>query len=259
MTIAVTGPIRFSDVNTELSFTTTSTRSLASAQVRNLAGVITGQIRMSDLRGKNLRGAQFITTSTTYTVPAGYTQLRMLLVSAGGSTGVGAGAGGGGGGGIATTSSFSVQGGDALTVTIGQGVWPGRGGATSVSNPRTGITVTARQGFQGATAIALKGGQGGASFDENSATYAGGGGAQGPYGGGGGGAGAVGFPATTATVGLGAPARAVVLNSTQTVYLSPGGAGVGLTTPVGAAITTNVGAGASAVGQAGGAGVVIIY
>jgi hypothetical protein len=69
----------------------------------------------------------------------------------------------------------------------------------------------------------------------------------------------VGFPATTATVGLGAPARAVVLNSTQTVYLSPGGAGVGLTTPGGAAITTNVGAGASSVGQAGGAGVVIIY
>jgi len=259
MTIAVTGPIRFSDVNTELAFGAATTRSLASAAVRNLAGVLTGQIRMSDLRGRNLRGAEFITATTTYTVPAGYTQLRMLLVSAGGSTGVGPGAGGGGGGGIATTSSFGVQGGDALTITIGQGVWPGRGGATSVFNPRTGTTVSARQGFQGATAIATKGGQGGASFDELSATYAGGGGAVGPYGGGGGGSGNVGLPATTSSVGGGAAARAVVLNSTQTVYLSPGGSGVGLTAPASVPITTNVGAGASAVGQAGGAGVVIIY
>ena len=211
MTIAVTGPIRFSNVNTELAFGTTTTRSLASAAVRNLAGVLTGQIRMSDLRGKNLRGAIFITTSSIYTVPAGTTQLRMLLVSAGGSTGVGAGAGGGGGGGIATTSSFSVQAGDAVAITIGQGVWPGRGGATSVSNSRTGITVVARQGFQGATAIALKGGQGGASFDELSATYAGGVGARGPYGGGGGGAGNVGFPASTSSVGQAGGAGMVII------------------------------------------------
>jgi hypothetical protein len=259
MTTPVTGPISMSQVRQELG--RTGSINMLNAAVRSLAGVFTGQIRMSDLRGKNLRGAEFITSSTTYTVPAGYTQLRMLLVSAGGSTGLGAGAGGGGGGGVATTSSFLVQAGDQLIMTVGEGSWPGRGGATSVFNPRTGITVSARQGFQGATAIALRGGQGGASFDEAAATYAGGVGAQGPYGGGGGGAGAVGFPASTSSVGLGAPARSVQLNTTQTVYLSPGGSGIGPILPCApaAAITSNVGAGASYVGQRGGAGVIIIY
>jgi hypothetical protein len=248
-----------SDVNLELASSSTLTIRLAQANVRDLANISSGQIRMSDLRGKNLRGALFITTSSIYTVPAGRSQLRMILVSAGGSTGAGAGSGGGGGGGIATTSSFAVQGGDQLTVTIGQGVWPGRGGSTSVFNPRTGQTVLARPGFQGANAVSLTGGRGGASFDENNTTYAGGAGAPGPYGGGGGGAGGVGYPASNIHSGLGASPRAMVLNSTQTVYLSPGGDGIGLTTPSGPVITSNIGAGAGYVGQAGGAGVVILY
>jgi hypothetical protein len=219
---------------------------------------------MSQLRGKSLRGAQFITTSQTYTVPANYTQLRMILVSAGGGTGVGAGAGGGGGGGIVTTTSFRVQGGDALAIVIGQGAAHARGGATSVTNSRTAEVIAARQGFAGVSAVGLVGGRGGASFDEFNGTYAGGAGAggpgtTGPYGGGGAGAGTVGMMATTSTVGTGAPARIVALNTTQTVYLSPGGAGVGPIPVTGTVILTNVGEGASYLDQAGGAGVVIIY
>lgn len=257
MSLPLTGPLRLGQVLTELG--QTGAVSLASGGSRSLAGTLTGPISMSQLRGKSLRGAQFITSSTVYTVPANFTQLRILLVSGGSSTGVGAGSGGGAGGSIATTSSFAVMGGDQLIITVGEGSAAGPGGASSVTNPRTGQAITTRNNFAGQRAVGSIGARGGATFDEISTTLAGGVGAQGLYGGGGAGAGLVGSPATTSSVGGGAAARAVVLNSTQTVYLSPGGSGVGPVVTQGPVIISSVGAGASHVGQAGGAGVVIIY
>lgn len=260
MTLPSTGTIRLSQVNTELGRTTSTQINMGLGLVRSLAQRLTGMIRMSDLLGKSLRGAEFFTTSTQYTVPVGTTQIRALIISGGGSTGVGAGAGGGGGGGIAFTASFAVLPGDVIDIRVGLGGWRGRGGVSSIENFRTGAMTAARPGFQGTSAVGSTiFGVGGASFNEVGNTLQGGVGVF-QYGGGGGGAGSVGGAASAGVMGLGAPARTWTLNSTQTVFISPGGRGVGpVAQTTATVITTNVGAGASWTDQAGGAGAVIFY
>ena len=260
MTLPSTGTIRLSQVNTELSFTTSTQINMGSSLVRQLASKLTGAIRMSDLLGKSLRGAQFFTTSTQYTVPSGTTSIRALIISGGGSTGVGVGAGGGGGGGIAFTASFAVLPGDVIDIRVGLGGWRGRGGSSSIENFRTGAQTAARPGFQGQSAVGTTVfGIGGASFNEVGNTLQGGSGIF-QYGGGGAGAGGVGGAASTGTVGVGAPSRAWILNSTQTVFISGGGRGVGpVAQTTATVITSNVGEGASWTDQAGGAGAVIFY
>jgi hypothetical protein len=61
MTLPTTGPISLANVNVELGLSSTATISLNQTNVRTLAGIASGTISMSDLRGK---------TNVTFT-PAG--------------------------------------------------------------------------------------------------------------------------------------------------------------------------------------------
>lgn len=53
MALPSTGPISFSQINTEIKRTSTNTLSLNDATVRSLAGKASGKISMADLRGKS--------------------------------------------------------------------------------------------------------------------------------------------------------------------------------------------------------------
>lgn len=53
MALPSTGPISLANVNVELGFSSTATISLNQTSVRTLAGVASGAISMSDLRGKS--------------------------------------------------------------------------------------------------------------------------------------------------------------------------------------------------------------
>jgi len=257
MTISLTGPLRLSEVNTEIGAGANTQINLGGANTRLLAGIAApGQIRMSDLRGKSLRGAQYFTATTVYTVSAGVTFLRWILVGAGGAAGAALGSGGGGGGQVINTGSFAVLGGDTVTISVGVGSST-RGGNTSVTNSRTGVSVTARGGFAGYSPSSGKGGQGGISFSSLNDTLYGGAGAAGPLGGGGAGATGLGTSAAGTTPGAGAASLLVQINNTQSVYVSPGGDGIGINTWT----TTQAlyGAGSSELGQVGRSGVVILY
>ena len=254
MTINTTGPITLSSVNLEIGAATTASISLGGVNARTLAGIAApGPISMSNLRGRNLRGAEYFTATTVYTVSTGVTFLRWIVVAAGGAAGPVSGSGGGGGGQVVTTSSFSVQGGDTVNIVVGVGTST-RGGNSSVTNTRTGLTVTARGGYAGYAPVGSLGGAGGISFSPESSTQYGGAGAAGPAGGGGAGPGALGTSAVEDTPGLGAAPLLVQINTTQSVYLSPGGAGVGTT-----ATSHLSGAGSSELGLVGVKGVVILY
>ena len=257
MTINTTGPITLSSVNTEVGAATTASISLGGANARLLAGIAApGAIRMSDLRGKNLRAAEYFTATTSLTVASGVTFLRFILAGAGGAAGAVLGSGGGGGGQVVTTSSFSVQGGDVVAISVGVGTST-RGGATSVTNSRTGVSVAARGGYAGSRPTCVAGGSGGISFNSLNGTQYGGAGAAGPIGGGGAGPAGLGSSAGGSTPGAGAVPLFVQINSTQSVYLSPGGAGIGSS---GWSTTQPLyGAGSSELGGVGGTGVVILY
>jgi hypothetical protein len=258
MTINTTGPITLSSVNAEVGAATTASISLGGANARLLAGIASpGAIRMSDLRGKNLRSAEYFTATTSYTVASGVTFLRFIVVGAGGAAGAVAGSGGGGGGQVITTSSFSVQGGDVVAISVGVGTTT-RGGNSSVANSRTGVSVVARGGYAGnRPTCAGVGGSGGISFNATNGTQYGGAGAAGLVGGGGAGPAGLGSSAQGSTPGAGAAALFVQINTTQTVYLSPGGTGIG---PLGGGTTSALyGAGAGDLGSVGRSGVVILY
>jgi len=258
MTINTTGPITLSSVNQEVGAATTASVSLGGVNARLLAGIASpGPIRMSDLRGRNLRAAEYFTATTVYTVASGVTFLRWIVVGAGGAAGAALGSGGGGGGQVVTTSSFAVQGGDVINIAVGVGT-SSRGGNTSVTNSRTGVTVAARGGYTGYAPVGLVGGAGGISFTSQNGTQYGGAGASGPVGGGGAGPGALGSSASGSTPGVGAPALFVQINSTQTVSLSPGGAGLGAAGTV-TATSRLYGAGSSELAGMGRDGVVILY
>ena len=258
MTINTTGPITLSSVNAEVGAATTASISLGGANARLLAGIAApGAIRMSDLRGKNLRSAEYFTATTSLTVASGVTFLRFIVVGAGGAAGAAVGSGGGGGGQVITTSSFSVQGGDVVAISVGAGTTT-RGGNSSVANSRTGVSVAARGGYAGSRPTCVAGGSGGISFNSLNGTQYGGAGAAGPIGGGGAGPAGLGSSASGSTPGAGAAALFVQINSTQSVYLSPGGAGLGAAGTV-TATSPLYGAGSSELGGVGGTGVVILY
>lgn len=254
MTINTTGPITLSSVNAEIGAGATASISLGGANARLLAGIAApGPIRMSDLRGKNLRSAEYFTATTSYTVSSGVTFLRFIVVGAGGAAGAVVGSGGGGGGQVVTTSSFSVQGGDVINIAVGVGT-SSRGGNSSVTNTRTGVAVSARGGYAGYAPVGSIGGAGGISFTPTNSTQYGGAGAEGLLGGGGAGPGALGSSAVDPDPGRGAGALFVQINTTQSVYLSPGGDGIGL------GVTQSLyGAGSSELGHVGASGVVILY
>lgn len=118
-----------------------------------------------------------VLTSTTYwTIPAGVTRIRVTAIGGGGGGGSGAngtftGAPGGGGGGTAI-KIWTVVPGQQFYVTIGAGgtgsnalgIDGGTGGATSVLNTTTGVTITGFGG-QGSSSTFLPGftGSGGAA------------------------------------------------------------------------------------------------
>ena len=259
MTLPTTGSISLSSVDLELGQTANTTINMGSSLVRELAGITSGPIRMSDLRGRNSRGALYITSSTTYIVPANTIRLRAILVGAGGASGLYPGSGGGAGGQVYTTSSFEVVPGDAVTVVVGVGTTT-RGRVTSITNPRTGITVSARGGYAGSppASIGGVGGAGGISFSPTNGTQYGGLGSTSTAGGGGAGPAGPGSNAVGGVPGAGAAALTVQLNTTQTAVLSPGGQGIGAS-GTGTAIQSLYGAGASSLAQPGRDGVVILY
>ena len=258
MTISLTGPVTLSAVNTEIGAAAQAQVNLGGTPARLLTGISApGQIRMSDLRGKTLRTAEYFTATTVYTVPAGITFLRWIVVGAGAATGVGVGSGGGAGGQAVTTSSFAVQGGDTVNIVVGLGSTT-RGGNSSVTNARTGVTVTARGGFAGFARVGATGGAGGISFTPDNGTQYGGTGSTSTVGGGGAGPTALGGSAQGSTPGVGAAPLFIQINSTQSVYLSPGGRGIDAAGG-GGVTSTLYGAGSSAQGVNGVQGVVILY
>ena len=74
-------------------------------------------------------------TNTSWTAPAGVTQVEVLVVAGGGgASGSSASSGGGGGGGLIYNSAFAVTPGTAYTITVGAGGTGGTGTGTNGSN-----------------------------------------------------------------------------------------------------------------------------
>ena len=95
--------------------------------------------------------------STTWTVPAGVSQVDVLIVAGGGGGGGGAWGGGGGGGGVLYGSCVSVTAGANLPVTVGAG---GTGGLNNLDNSSNRGISGGNSSFNGATAIGGGGGGG---------------------------------------------------------------------------------------------------
>jgi hypothetical protein len=181
------GQIAFSQVNAELGVSPTSTQAnLGSAPFRGLAGVPSGQISMSNLRGKS---SFSVTSSGTIATPAtglapgngyvyhtftgpgtftvnGSKSMEILLVGGGGagSPSLDSNGGGGGAGGLVYWSSIPLSPG-SYTVTIGSG-GPGgtNNGGPSVFGPGTPLHLVALgggYGGRGSSYAASNGGSGG--------------------------------------------------------------------------------------------------
>ena len=80
MTLPISGQLKASQINVELGQTTSTQISLS--QTRVLAGIPTGAIRFSDLLGRSTFVLTEFTTvgAQSYTVPAGITQFKLLLI-----------------------------------------------------------------------------------------------------------------------------------------------------------------------------------
>jgi hypothetical protein len=175
MTLPSTGPIALSNVNVELSYTSTQLISLNDVIVRSLFAKPLGTIAMSDGRGKAVGGSQTYATAGTFyfTIPA-YLNMN---VTVNGSGGGGDGksytfirgyneAGAqyttyyGGSGGAGGASSFG-----APTPIIGNG----GGGGNNVDGTASGGSINttgggAAGGAAGGGTGSVKGGEGGKSF-----------------------------------------------------------------------------------------------
>jgi hypothetical protein len=285
MTLQTSGPISLSQVDLEIN--TSATTQISMSQLRTLASVPTGPIRFSDLYGKASFQPMIYKTvgTTTFTVPSGITNLKVLALGAGagGGSGTATDAGGGGGAGeIRNTSTFSVQGGDILTIVVGSGGASNqRGGNSTVTNGRTGQSVRGNAGFAGGAGNGGIGGTGGIAIGINGVTYYGAVGNN--QGVGGGGSGTLGSGTTpSGTQGGAAGLGSILAVGTSTYYLGAGGAAGGITagTPdtvngggTGGASGQNgsnglpntggggggAGIGAGLVGGTGGSGMVILY
>lgn len=128
--------------------------------------------------------------TSTYTVPAGITQINGYIVAGGGGGGASTenygGGGGGGGGGVVIMNNYAVNPGPAFTVTVGAGGSPGsKGGDSKIGS------------------LIATGGGGGASGGYNGNGVAGGGGGSGGGGGGEGANGVSGGNGGMGTPGMG--------------------------------------------------------
>ncbi|WP_291516006.1 hypothetical protein [Bdellovibrio sp. ArHS] len=125
--------------------------------------------------------------STTFTIPAGVTRIRVSVLGAGGNgaSGVWAGGGAGGGGGGYAHGVFSVTPGAQYTVTVGAGGAGGAGGTSSfgslisATGGQSGINTTGGAGGTGTGgSVQRSGGSGGNGYTGNT-SYSGGGGGSG--------------------------------------------------------------------------------
>jgi len=213
--------------------------------------------------------------TTTWTAPAGVTEVEYLVVAGGGGGGNGYdnGGGGGGGGGMALSGTLSVTPGNSYTITVGDG------GAGGVGDPGVGFRSNAN-GATGSNSVfasitALGGGAGGGSRTGGSPGAAQVGSTTAPTGGngnGGGNAGDGGGGATgagtenTSTGGTGGAGLTSAITGSSTVY-SAGGNGADNITSTGAAGANNTGNGGGGGGGSsaafgnggnGGSGIVVI-
>jgi len=191
--------------------------------------------------------------STTWTCPAGVTEVQALVVAGGGGGGSRHG-GGGGAGGVVYHSNYTVVSGRSYTVTVGGGgAGAIAGGSTSGSNGSNSVfdSLTAVGGGFGTSSststrtdiIAGSGGSGGGARGNSPNTggngtpgqghKGGNGGLQSTYdnpegmGGGGGGAGGAGYAGTLkrGIRGNGGPGLAFSISGTAQFYAGGGGAG----------------------------------
>lgn len=168
--ISMAGTTTGQSINLELGKSATAQISLNDSDARSLAVKPSGQISLNDFYGKSVFGFVEFTAvgTTTWTVPAGYTRIRVLVIGGGGggsagSAPVGNGGGGGGNGGAAV-ATLTVSPGDVATVTVGMfGVRNGsqaEGGGPSVVSIN-GNTLTGGFGGNGTPSGASIGGSGG--------------------------------------------------------------------------------------------------
>jgi hypothetical protein len=197
--------------------------------------------------------------TTTWTAPAGVTEVEYLVVGGGGggATGYDTGGGGGGAGGIVLTGNLAVTPGQTYTVIVGNG---GTGGPDTRTNTsgETGSNST----FATITALGGTGGQGSRTFTptarytggaaqvgSSTAPLGGGGGGAADAGGGGGGAGGAGGTRVSASsAGVGGAGVASSIAGSSVTYGRGGAGGT-------SAVNNNDGAaGANNTGTGGGAG-----
>jgi hypothetical protein len=195
-----------------------------------------------------LTGTTPTLTNTSWTAPAGVTQIELLVVAGGGAGGSGEG-GGGGGGGLIYNTAYPVTPGTSYTITVGSG-----GAAGAATNGAVGAngndsifgTILAKGGGYGGSvntpANVGTGGSGGGGGRTSSSNCFGGGcvAGTGNFGGtgwaasspypaaGGGGAGAKGGDGNgyySTVGGNGGIGRAIDITGTLTYYAGGGGAG----------------------------------
>jgi hypothetical protein len=108
-----------------------------------------------------ISGTQTFTSSGTFTVPSGVTQIQIFCVGGGGAGGVGVGhhAGYGGGAGYTKTATATVSPGQKIVVTIGAGGTP----SSSYYPTRSGTGGTTSAG----SLCSATGGQGGVGVDDD--------------------------------------------------------------------------------------------
>lgn len=245
------GTIGMSDVNVELSYSSTATITLNDTAVRNLAGIASGTIDMNSLRGKsslrvNYRNAQTLTTVGSDKV-IGFTTIGtaglIQVIGSGTVRGMAVGGGGrggptgndrssGGGGGGMADSNVSVSAG-TYTITVGAG-WNATvdayGNVTSGTTQGPSSFGSYVQGTAGANGDGGHGNYGcGSTAGASGIGYVNGGvqygsNAGGTNAGGGGGAGAAGTNGGCTGSGTGGSGRYSDITGTGTYY---GGGGTG--------------------------------
>jgi hypothetical protein len=146
MTLPSSGPISMYDINVELGRPGTQNLSLNDTQARQLAGVPSGTISLSDFYGKS------------WTV-TGY----VFAIGGGGGGGNDAGAGGGGGGSAFGTGTLSRN--TSYTVYVGGGGSPGGRGSAGGNSYLDGVYSLGGGASGGGTVF--EGGGGGGGFLTN--------------------------------------------------------------------------------------------
>ena len=203
-------------------------------------------------------------SNSSWTCPAGVTQIELLVV-AGGGGGNGDIGGGGGAGGLIYDAGYPVTAGTSYSITVGAGGAASTSSAL-VANGGNSIfgTILAYGGGCGAQGVSA-GGVGGSGGGKRCSAYnvgwgsagqgnPGGGLESGTFAGGGGGAGAKGQDGTTSASGAGGIGRAFDISGTVTFYAGGGGGGGHVGVSGGAGGTGGGGAGGNGSGLAGTAG-----